>query len=885
VRGVVFIESNTSGTGAQLVRKALNRGLCVHFVTADPSRYPFLTTEMLHPLLVDTQDLRAVERLVHELPAVAAVLSSSDYYVESAAAVARSLGLFAADPEAVHRCRDKWALSRALTSAGVSTPATVRVTDHATATEALREVGLPLVVKPVSGSGSIDVRLHRDARSYFEHVEVLLAGTDDVVLAQRFVEGSEYSVEVLGTDAGMEVFGVTKKHLGPEPTFLEVGHDFPAPLSAQDERVLLDESHRALRAVGLSRGPAHVELRLGEDGPVVIEVNPRLAGGMIPSLIQHALGVDVLERLLDVHLGEDSQRVARVRRAASIAQIVPPEPGIVAQVQFPPLTGLENIVGAWTTKGPGHVHRGTGDFRDRIGHVISRGSDTVQSRAALNAYLPGVRVVMRSTESLPALLEDTGRVGRSLFEEAEEIVRRQKPEGARRKVFEALARIDQAHVLMLAEQGCLALDTARAILSHVNELEQDGFTTLLAEAEPRGPYLLYESSAIRRLGVEVGGAGHLGRSRNDINATMFRLRLREEVRAFSATLWRLRSALLQSAERSTDVLMPLYSQYQPGTPSTLGAYWLGVEEALSRDQRSLETLLGSLNESPLGVCAGGGTSIPINPERTARLLGFSTTCRSAIDGVASRDLAVRFVATAAICGMNISRIAQDLQLWSTREFDFIELPDGLVGGSSNMPQKRNPYLLEVIKGRAIAPSGRLTTMLSGMSGVPFGNSVEVGTEALSGLTDALTQVRDAASLCALVVQGTSARPESMVRACEDGLVEAIAVVETLVREQGVSFRAAHHEVGAAIRANLAAGDDARLALRNLLPKSHRDFQLRDWVRSFDYGGGPGAVTTSRNLASARERLRRDADQVRAMVADWADAEGLRRAQVQELIDG
>jgi argininosuccinate lyase len=887
-----FIESNTSGTGELMVRKALDKGFNVVFLSQAPARYPFLIEQLVHPIPVNTDAEDCVLACVRKLDHVAAVFSSSDYYVRTAAAVARCLGLFGADPDSIDRCRHKGRQAHALCKAGIRTPMTFQFADLSAARAARDALGFPVVVKPLTGSGSVDVRLHHDDTSFFAHVERLLATQSNERgqrveaggLVQAFVDGAEFSVEAIGFGNRIEILGVTKKYLDTPPTFLELGHDFPADIPRKVEQKLREHARRSLDAVGLCSGPSHVELRLGKDGPTTIEINPRLAGGMIPVLMQHALGADVLGLLIDLYAGTSPRMPKKYIGASSIGFFVPMAAGILERVERPEGRNPA-VVDVRVIKTRGDTLVRDGDFRDRIGYVITHGCTAAESRAAANRYLADCDVILREpAEALSAQVENTGRLGKTLHPEAMRIAYSPAAPQSRRWTFAMLAAIDEAHLTMLVARNILTASRARPLLRYIQELKDSGFAKLMGEAEPRGAYLLYESSLIDALGIDTGGAAHIARSRNDIAATMFRMTLREALVAVAKAVWRLRSTTVQQAERSTEIAMPIYSQFQVGSPGTLASYLLAVEHALSRDSAALHQVLVALDLCPLGACAGGGTSIAIDPEQVACLLGFGAACRSALDAVASRDLGLRAVAAVAIAGTTITRLAQDYQLWTMLEFGFFELPDDLVGGSSNMPQKRNPYLLEIIKGRAVRPCGHWSTMVTGLHKVPFGNSVEVGSEAMAELQDALHALSEAATLMSLVVAGATERPEAMLRSGQNGIAAAIGVVEALVRDTGVAFRAAHHSVGSTITRTLAEGRDPLGILNALLPQPYRTYQLGDWAREFDHGGGPGPTTTAKNLDFAKQQLARDGAQLRERVERWRAADDLRRRKVEALID-
>ncbi|MCB9762422.1 MAG: ATP-grasp domain-containing protein [Alphaproteobacteria bacterium] len=887
---VAFIESNTTGTGHILAAKALARGHAVRFLSVKPERYPYLRKELVHPTVVDTQDPAAILAALRGMDGLVAVLSSSSYFLEAAAGAAQALGLPGSDPDAIATCVDKWRTREALAAAGVAVPRTTRVTSMDEARAAWDAHGGPIVIKPIAGSGSLGVRLHRARDGFLAHAQELLATTenergipiDPTVLVQDFIDGPELSVEMISDGSTHHLIGVTRKHLGPPPHFVEVGHDFPAPLDpAVTERVAA-AVRAALNATGMTFGPTHTELRLRGGEPVIIEINPRLAGGMIPVMIERASGLDVLEQVLSLHLGEPIDLTPPRQGAASIGFVVPPEPGVLTAAALP--GAMPGVTDAVLNKGPGDAVVREGGFRDRIGHLIAVGATVDESRARVDAAVAAVRLAVDPAARAPAAASgDTGRLKVTLHPEALAIVRTPPPPAQRRVDLERLVAIDQAHLLMLAEQGILSRAAVRAVLAELRRMEAAGFDGLVDSVAPRGTYLLYEDALIARLGVKLGGVTHTGRSRNDINACTFRLALRGRFTASARALWRLRSALVRKAAQTLDVAMPVYSQFQPGLPGTLGYYLLGVEQALQRDQRALQDLRPALDTSPMGACAGGGTTVPIDPARVAALLGFAEVCASALDAVASRDLTLRLLAALSISGVHVSRLAQDIQLWTTREFSLLELPDALAGGSSMMPQKKNPYLLEMIKGRATRPMGHWTSATATMQGTPFSNSVEVGTEAQVGVTDAFKAYDEAAALMALIVEGAAPRPQAMVRSVEQGVVVASGVADDLVRATGAPFRQVHHQVGAAITGALDRGSDPNDAVLALLSEDEAPKDALAWAWRYEHGGGPGRASTQGQLRAAERALDVDAAWLRQTEAAWAAADAARAAAVDALL--
>jgi argininosuccinate lyase len=367
-----------------------------------------------------------------------------------------------------------------------------------------------------------------------------------------------------------------------------------------------------------------------------------------------------------------------------------------------------------------------------------------------------------------------------------------------------LSVLDQAHLLMLAECGLIAPSAARRLLGCIAGLRDCGFRPLLDRPAPRGSYLMYEAYLISQLGPETGGVLHTARSRNDLKATATALRLREWTFGFLEQATRLEAVLLNRARRHARVLMPIYTHYQAAMPISYGYYLLGVAEALGRDIAAVQQAAAGLRLCPLGAGAVAGTDLPIDPARTARLLGFSGSYRHATDAVASRDVALRLLAAAAGLAVTLSRLAADLQLWSTAEFGFLGFPDRLVGGSSAMPQKRNAFVLEHIRAKPAVAIGAWAGAAAAMSATPFTNSIEVGTEAIAMIWPGLLACEQSVLLCQPLVSAATPDAARMAERAEAGFTNATAVANLLVR-RGLPFRAAHEQVGSAVRDAVAAG--------------------------------------------------------------------------------
>lgn len=445
--------------------------------------------------------------------------------------------------------------------------------------------------------------------------------------------------------------------------------------------------------------------------------------------------------------------------------------------------------------------------------------------------------------------------------------------------LDLITHVDLAHLSMLASVGLLGESNANQLATLIGKLRTGRYGPLNNRPAPRGLYLMYESYLISELGEEIGGILPTGRSRNDLKATTTALRLRSMVIDFVSDAVRLQAILLGRARAYHDVVMPVYTHFQPAMPVTYGYYLLGVALALDRDIEAVRQAAKGLRRCPLGACAVAGTDLPIDPEITAAFLGFETGPEHAIDTVASRDTLLHVLSGVAGVGITIGRLATDLQLWSTSEFGLVEFPDHLVGGSSAMPQKRNAFLLEHLKAKASAAIGAWTASASAIKSTPFTNSIEVGTEAVAMAWPGLQAVATALLIAQAVVAGAKPVRPAMAARASDGFTVATAIANRLVCE-GVPFRAAHFAVGAAVRSAIEARTTTISEV--FLPGGSRHVpdmgtDLTALVATTKAGGGPGsfrslfaqartsAAVSAEWVSCWRERLRSAAESLTASV--------------------
>jgi argininosuccinate lyase len=464
-----------------------------------------------------------------------------------------------------------------------------------------------------------------------------------------------------------------------------------------------------------------------------------------------------------------------------------------------------------------------------------------------------------------------------------------------------LLAADAAHVLMLCRQRLLPQADAARLLAVNRDLEAQlaaGESLFGAAPGHRGLYFLYEQEFIARLGREVGGAAHLARSRNDLQATVARLRLRLELLDLLARADEMFAQMVAVADRHADTLMSGFTHLQPAQPTSLGHYFAAVLAELLRTAAALADGYPLINRSPMGAAAGFGSELPIDRELVAELLGFDGVVPNSLDAVASRDYSVRVLAGLALLGVTLTRLATDLQTWASGAYGFLDWPDELVSTSSIMPQKRNAFVLETIRGWAIAPVGALTNALLGMKNVPFTNSIEAGGEATAHLWPALERLELALRLTSLLVGNLQVHAERLRSFLAGRQTCMTALADHLVRRHKLAFRTAHEAVGRLARELPPGEPPAALVRQRLLAVlaaaglGHLELDERELARALDagegllaavYGGGPAPASVRRQLEELELQRRRLAEEARQRRRALGEAGKGRQAAVEELL--
>jgi argininosuccinate lyase len=371
--------------------------------------------------------------------------------------------------------------------------------------------------------------------------------------------------------------------------------------------------------------------------------------------------------------------------------------------------------------------------------------------------------------------------------------------------FVYLHEINQAHLLMLYQQQLLTAETVRALAAALCRIDSEGPQAIDLDPQLEDAYFNYEAHLITLTGKDVGGRIHLGRSRNDILATMDRLRARDLVLNIIETLAAARHTALDRAEQYAEVVMPGYTHLQPAQPITFGFYLCGVAQALERDSERLAQAFERINKSPLGAGALAGTPFAIDRDATARLLGFSGLVVNTLDAVASRDFALEMLSHLAVLAVTWSRVAQDFYVWCTHEFQMVDFPDSVASTSSIMPQKKNPVVLEHLKGRAAAVIGQMTAGVTSARALNFTHTGDGSREAVRALWAAGKECGDCLLLLELALRTATPNAKLMLRRATEDFASATDLADALVKHSDLSFRDAHHVVGAVVRQAMDRG--------------------------------------------------------------------------------
>ena len=417
-----------------------------------------------------------------------------------------------------------------------------------------------------------------------------------------------------------------------------------------------------------------------------------------------------------------------------------------------------------------------------------------------------------------------------------------------------------AHATMLAHCGILTAQERDNIVDGLSQIGREiSNGDFVWSIKQEDVHMNIEA----RLTDLIGSAGkklHTGRSRNDQVATDIRLYLRSEIKHISAQLTRLQTAILDLAEQHTDTIMPGFTHLQVAQPITFGHHLMAWFEMLSRDQDRLTDCCKRINIMPLGAAALAGTTYPIDRNMTAKLLGFSCPSANSLDSVSDRDFAIEFAAAGSIIMMHLSRFSEELILWSSAQFDFIEIPDAFCTGSSIMPQKKNPDVPELVRGKSGRVTGHLMSLLMLMKSQPLAYNKD-NQEDKEPLFDTADTLLITLEIYADMLRGISVNKPNMRQAALEGFATATDLADYLVKK-GMPFRDAHEAVALAVKHAVKKGCDlADLPLKELQQFSqlitddvYQVLTLEGSVASRNHIGGTAPAQVKQAIMRARKIL-------------------------------
>ena len=469
------------------------------------------------------------------------------------------------------------------------------------------------------------------------------------------------------------------------------------------------------------------------------------------------------------------------------------------------------------------------------------------------------------------------------------------------EIFEEDVRGTEAHVVMLCEQGIIGRGDAGKILQALESLRKEWREGKIRLDPERFEDIheLVEAYIIAQTSVEVGGKTHTGRSRNDQVALDIRLRLRRRLLELWEAVLRLAERLVERAGEEENTLLLLYTHTQQAQVSLLSHLLLAYADHLLRDLERLEACYRRVNRCPLGASAIAGSTLPLNRLRTAELLGFEGLVENSADAVSGRDFLLEAAASCSILMVHLSRMAEDLVLWSSSEFGYVELPDELASPSSVMPQKKNPCLLELGRAKAGRVLGLLSALLSLLKGVPTGYSRDLQ-EAKPPLWETLNQTISTVRIFEKIFEGLKFNRERMAEAALQSYAPAVDLAEALVKHAGLPLRQAHRLVGETVRLAL----ERRVSLReaySLLEEASMKllgfkpaFPRRLYERYTDprrlpaerlTQGSPNPREVKRMLRERRETLKRWRFKLRKLLRNLERAEAMLGREVSKLSKG
>lgn len=410
-----------------------------------------------------------------------------------------------------------------------------------------------------------------------------------------------------------------------------------------------------------------------------------------------------------------------------------------------------------------------------------------------------------------------------------------------------------AHATMLGEQGIISMEDTHAII--------DGLKAILADIDNGEVEFSLDNEDIHMniesiLTERIGAAGkrlHTGRSRNDQVAVDFRLFVKEEIPSIIADLLELEKVLIKKAEANQETVMPGYTHLQRAQPTTFAHYMMAYANMIRRDITRFEDCLERMDECPLGAGALATSTYPVNRCRTAELLGFKKPTENSLDSVSDRDYAIEFLSACSLLMMHLSRFSEEIILWCSWEFKFVDLDDAYSTGSSIMPQKKNPDVAELVRGKTGRVYGDLVSLLTTMKGLPLAYNKDMQ-EDKEPVFDAIDTVEMCVPVFTAMLDTLTVRPKNMAQAAAGGFINATDCADYLTKK-GMPFREAYMIVGRLVNTCITTGETLETltlrdfrAISNLFDADiYEALELKRCVHERKVLGGPSKEDTTRQI--------------------------------------
>ncbi|MFV0387442.1 MAG: argininosuccinate lyase [Pyrinomonadaceae bacterium] len=439
-------------------------------------------------------------------------------------------------------------------------------------------------------------------------------------------------------------------------------------------------------------------------------------------------------------------------------------------------------------------------------------------------------------------------------------------EDAKRYFLDAYLEVDFAHAIMLSETEIISKDDLRKLLGALKAIDFERVNEKVYDGSFEDLFFFLQQLITENCGgdIDVAGKLHTARSRNDIDVTIYRLRLRKDLLKLIDATMILRAVLLDLASQHHETLIPEYTHTQPAQPSTLAHFLLAMSENLGRDIKRLRSAFENMNFCPLGAGAITTTGFPINRFRVAELLGFNAPVRNSYGSIASNDYFTECLGAMATLLVNIGKFSQEFLQMASMEFGVIRLPDGYVQGSSIMPQKRNPVAIEHIRALSSKALGQTLGVFTSIHNTPFGDINDVEDDLQPLIYSAVRDTNRAVTLFGGALSTATFNTEILNQRANGNFITVTELADTLVRNEGLAFRVSHKIVGTAVRAALAAGSEithqilqasANEVLGREVKLSETELEkvlsARNFVAIRKIYGGPAPEETKKSLAEQR----------------------------------